>query len=80
MIIAIAAVLCLLSLVGAIMTIHSKKLSIGIIASGLVSLTASILFLLLAAPDVALTEASIGSGLTTIIFFYALNKIRQNHD
>ncbi|MBE0651572.1 MAG: DUF4040 domain-containing protein [Bacteroidales bacterium] len=80
MIVAIAIVLSVLTLVGAFMTIHSKKLSIAVISSGLVSLTASILFLLLAAPDVALTEASIGSGLTTIIFFYALNKIRQNHD
>ena len=80
MIIAITIVLSILSLVGAFMTIHSKKISIAVISSGLVSLTASILFLLLAAPDVALTEASIGAGLTTIIFFYAINKIRQNHD
>jgi len=28
----------------------------------------------LAAPDVAMTEASIGSGLTTMIFLYAIRK------
>lgn len=80
MFIAIAIILAIVSIAGAIMAIHHKKMSVAIIASGLVSLTASVMFLLLAAPDVALTEASIGSGLTTIIFFYALNKIRNNHD
>ncbi len=80
MFIAIAIILAIVSIVGAIMAIHHKKLSVAIIASGLVSLTASVMFLLLAAPDVALTEASIGSGLTTIIFFYTLNKIRHSHD
>jgi energy-converting hydrogenase B subunit D len=29
-------------------------------------------FLLLAAPDVAMAEAAIGSGLTTFIFIYAV--------
>jgi uncharacterized MnhB-related membrane protein len=35
------------------------------------------MYLLLAAPDVAMTEAAIGSGLTTILFFYVLNRIRS---
>lgn len=60
--------------------IYHKKLSIAIIAAGVVSLLASVLYLLLAAPDVAMTEASIGSGLSTIIFFYVLNKIRKTND
>jgi uncharacterized MnhB-related membrane protein len=50
-----------------------------VISSGIVSLFASILFLVLAAPDVAMTEAAIGSGLATIIFFYVLNKIRKSN-
>jgi uncharacterized MnhB-related membrane protein len=54
-----------------------KKLSVAVIATGVVSLLASVLFVLMAAPDVAMTEAAIGSGLSTIIFFYVLNKIRQ---
>lgn len=60
--------------------IYHKKISIAIIAAGVVSLFASIMYLLLAAPDVAMTEASIGSGLSTIIFFYVLNKIRKSND
>ena len=73
----IAIFLCLAILVMAVIAVIHKKLIIAIIASGVVSLFASIIFLLLAAPDVAMTEAAIGSGLTTIIFFYVLNKIRK---
>lgn len=80
MFIAIAIVLGVASLIGGFIAIHHEKLSVAIIASGLVSLFASVIFLLLAAPDVAMTEASIGSGLTTLIFFYVLNKIRQRND
>jgi uncharacterized MnhB-related membrane protein len=63
----------------AIVAIHNKNLVVGIIAAGAVSLFASILYLLLAAPDVAMTEAAIGSGLSTIIFFYVLNKIKKQN-
>ncbi len=72
-----AVFLCIAILVMAVIAVIHKKLVIAIIASGVVSLFASIIFLLLAAPDVAMTEAAIGSGLTTIIFFYVLNKIRK---
>ncbi len=76
----IAIVLGLVMLVMAGIAIHHKKLTIAVIAAGVVSLFASVLYLLLAAPDVAMTEASIGSGLSTIIFFYVLNKIRKTND
>ena len=51
-------------------------LPIAILAAGLVSLIASVLFVVLAAPDVAMTEAAIGSGLTTFLFFFVLGRIR----
>ena len=57
--------------------IYAKKLSIAIISTGVLSLLASVLFLIMAAPDVAMTEAAIGSGLTTVIFFYVLKKISK---
>ncbi|MEN8137916.1 MAG: hydrogenase subunit MbhD domain-containing protein [Bacteroidota bacterium] len=75
----LAAILGIASMVGAYFAIHSKKLTVAIIATGIVGMIASILFLLLAAPDVAMTEASIGSALTTAIFFFTLNKIRQTN-
>ena len=69
----------LVILILAIIAIYHKNLKITIIATGVVGLFSSILYLLLAAPDVAMTEAAIGSGLTTIIFFYVLNKIRKSN-
>ncbi len=73
-------VLSLLALGSAITAIAAKNLVTSILAAGVVSLLASILYLLLAAPDVAMTEAAIGSGLSTIIFFYVLNKVRKRTD
>lgn len=77
MYILIAILIGLVMLIMAVVAIHSKRLPVAIIASGVVSLFASVLYLLMAAPDVAMTEAAIGSGLSTIIFFYVLNKIRK---
>jgi uncharacterized MnhB-related membrane protein len=58
-----------------------QSLGISILAAGLVSLLASVLFMLLAAPDVAMTEAAIGSGLTTFLFFFVLGRVRGGeHD
>ena len=66
----------------ALMAIRGKRsLPISILAAGLVSLLASIQFLLLAAPDVAMTEAAISSGLTTFLFFFVLGRVRGGeHD
>ena len=75
----IAIVIGVLILIMAIIAVHQKNIVVGIIAAGVVSLFASVLYLLLAAPDVAMTEAAIGSGLSTIIFFYVLNKIKRQN-
>ncbi len=79
---AMTALLSLLMLVAAIIAIHPERSQpIAILSAGLVSLLASIQFLLLAAPDVAMTEAAIGSGLTTFLFFFVLGKVRRSsHD
>lgn len=69
-----------LAMIGAaLVAIKVERLSMSILAAGLVSLLASVLFLFLAAPDVAMTEAAIGSGLTTFLFFFILGRIRGEH-
>ncbi len=73
----ITLVLCITMIGAALMAIRATRLPIAILAAGLVSLVASILFLVLAAPDVAMTEAAIGSGLTTFLFFFVLARIRD---
>ena len=65
---------------GAIAIWSKRSLPIAILASGMVSLLASVMFVLLAAPDVAMTEAAIGSGLTTFLFFFVLARVRGGAD
>ncbi len=61
----------------AVLALYSRNLIVSIVAVGVVSLFASILYLLMQAPDVAMTEAAIGAVLSTIIFLYALQKTRD---
>jgi uncharacterized MnhB-related membrane protein len=69
-----------LSVVAAIYAVLTKKTLNAVIASGIISLSASIIYLLLAAPDVAMTEATIGAGLTTVVFLYAMKHVKGGED
>ncbi len=77
MITTIIIVLGIIMIAAAFMAIYFKSLVSAILSAGVISLLASIIYILLAAPDVAMTEAAIGSGLTTVVFLYAFNKIRR---
>ncbi|WGZ92563.1 MAG: DUF4040 domain-containing protein [Candidatus Thiothrix putei] len=77
----IAALLAVAMLGAAFVTIMAKRPATAMLAAGMISLFASVMFLLLAAPDVAMTEAAIGSGLTTFLFFFVLGRVRGGkHD
>jgi energy-converting hydrogenase B subunit D len=80
MILVIIIVLGILMLTAAFLALYLKDLLSGIIAAGAISLMASVIYIILAAPDVAMTEAAIGSGLTTIVFLYALNLVRKERE
>jgi uncharacterized MnhB-related membrane protein len=71
--------LALAAIVAALVSIRTKGLPVAILAAGLVGLFASVLFVILAAPDVAMTQAAIGSGLTTFLFFFVLGRVRGMH-
>ncbi len=77
MISVIIIVLGVIMVISAFLALYLKNLISAIISAGVISLLASIIYLLLAAPDVAMTEAAIGSGITTVVFLYALNRIRK---
>ena len=64
--------LLLLMIAAAIYSVVQKDLLYAVIGTGVISLVLSILFFLLQAPDVALTEAAIGVALTTIIFIITI--------
>jgi uncharacterized MnhB-related membrane protein len=54
--------------------IFVRSLGSAVILLGTVSLLVATTFLLLAAPDVAITEAAIGSALTTLVYVLALKR------
>jgi energy-converting hydrogenase B subunit D len=60
----------------ALVALYSKDIVGAIVAAGVVSLLASVLYLIFGAPDVAMTEAAIGSALTTVVFLFAWSRIR----
>ncbi len=64
-------------IVAAFAAIYLKNLIAAVVAAGIVSLFASVVYLILAAPDVAMTEAAIGAGLSTAIFIYAIKHTRE---
>jgi energy-converting hydrogenase B subunit D len=72
-----AAVVSLLLIGMALGAILVKSLVSAVVFMSSLSLLASVLFLFVAAPDVAITEAAIGSGLTTLVFVLALYRTRS---
>jgi uncharacterized MnhB-related membrane protein len=69
-----AYLLCASILVSGILAVRLGSLMAAMVSGGLASLFAAVCYVLLGAPDVAMTEASIGSGLSTLIFLYALRR------
>ena len=63
--------------IGALFVISRKDLLVAAIASSIVSLILSVFFLVLQAPDVALTEAAVGVALSTIIFVITIRNTKR---
>ena len=53
----------------------SKNLLSSVIIFMSYSLIASVVWLLLRSPDLAITEAAVGAGVTSLLFFVTLKKI-----
>ena len=60
----------------AISVSFSKNLLNSIIIFMSYSLIMSIIWILLKSPDLAITDAAVGAGITSILFFVTLKKIR----
>lgn len=76
----ILLIIALFTIATALLATFTKDRIVAVLSAGAMGLFASVMFVILAAPDVAMTEASIGSGLTTFIFFFALKKVRSEKD
>jgi len=65
-------VLVIFLVIGALFSLHLKDLLSAVIVMGVVDLVVAIMFFVLQAPDVAITQATVGAGLTTAIFVIAI--------
>jgi uncharacterized MnhB-related membrane protein len=70
--------LCTGIIISGVLAVRLDSLVGAVVSAGLASLFAAVTYVILAAPDVAMTEASIGSGLSTAIFLYAVRRTRED--
>ncbi|SCY49749.1 hydrogenase subunit MbhD domain-containing protein [Alkaliphilus peptidifermentans] len=70
-------ILVVFLIVCAIAVERTKDLLGAVIIFAAYSLTMAVLWLMLKAPDIALTEAAIGAGATTILFVAVISRTRR---
>ena len=64
----------------AIFAVEAKKILDAVIAMSALSLVSVFLFIAMRAPDVAITEASVGAGLVTAVLLVTLFKMKGGDD
>ena len=62
--------------VSAVLACHFENLLSAVIALGVTGVFCAAAFLVMHAPDVAISEAAVGAALTPIVFIVALRKMR----
>ena len=73
----IESFLLIFLIVCAIAVSISKNLLNSVIIFMSYSLVMAVIWVLLRSPDLAITEAAVGAGVTSVLFFLALRKIGQ---
>ena len=73
----VVALMVLIMLTAAVAVLVVESQLSALAATSAVSLALSVLFVVLKAPDVAMTEAVVGAGLSTLILALALRRIQQ---
>ncbi|MFQ5643020.1 MAG: hydrogenase subunit MbhD domain-containing protein [Thiogranum sp.] len=68
-------VIVVVMLASAVAVLLLKDFLAALAAFSVVSLGLSVLFVILRAPDVAMTEAAIGAGLSSLLFALALRRL-----
>lgn len=77
MIVIFGIFLLTLLVITALAMVHTENLFVAVVLSGIFSLLIALNFFLLDAADVALTEAAIGAGISTVLFLGALTLTGQ---
>ncbi len=70
-------ILLLLLLILGVLALETKDLLMAVIFLAIFSLISALLFFHLHAPDVALTEAAVGTGVSTVIFIWIIQKTER---
>ena len=70
----ILLIVCLM-LAAAVMALVLRSMIAAVTAASVVSLALSVIFVLLKAPDVAMTEVAVGSGLSSLILALGLRRL-----
>ncbi|WP_448376112.1 Na(+)/H(+) antiporter subunit B [Fervidobacterium sp.] len=65
-----------LMIIFSLFAVEAKKIFDSILALSALSLLSVLLFIVLKAPDVAITEAAVGSGLASAVMIFALFRIK----
>ncbi len=73
-------ILLVLLIIGAIAVSLTRNLLSSVVIYMSYSLIVSVLWLLLRAPDLAITEAAVGAGVTSTLFFITLQNINKLKD
>lgn len=71
----VALIVVVLTLAAALAVLLLRDLLAAVAAASAVSLGVSIMFVMLRAPDVAMTEAAVGAGLSGLILALALRRL-----
>ena len=61
----------------ALFAVLSKNLLVTVLIYMSYSLVMAIIWLILESPDLAITEAAVGAGVTSILFFLTLKKVKE---
>ena len=70
-------ILLLILVINAIAVAFVKDNLVAVVVYMTSSSVVSIIWILLESPDLAITEAAVGAGITSVLFFITLKKIQQ---
>ena len=71
----IAILIVFVMLVAALCVLLLRNMLAALVATSVVSLAVSVIFVMLRAPDVAMTEAAVGAGLSSLILALGLRRL-----
>ena len=73
-------ILLVLMVLLAILSLVTRDLLIAVIVVSVFSLVSCLFFFTLGAPDVALTEAAVGTGIGSIVFIWTVHKTERRSE